>query len=37
MQRPKWAPEAIDISTPSIARGYDYLLGGSHDFAVDRQ
>jgi hypothetical protein len=30
------APGGIDISTPSIARIYDYLLGGSHNFAVDR-
>jgi hypothetical protein len=36
MERPEWAPEGIDISTPSVARGYDYLLGGSHNFAVDR-
>jgi SAM-dependent methyltransferase len=36
MQQPEWAPEGIDISTPSVARSYDYLLGGSHNFAVDR-
>jgi S-adenosyl methyltransferase len=27
----------IDVSTPSPARIYDYWLGGSHNFAVDRE
>jgi SAM-dependent methyltransferase len=36
MERPDWAPESIDIERPSIARMYDYYLGGSHNFAVDR-
>jgi len=36
MQRPDWAPEKIDIERPSVARMYDYYLGGSHNFAVDR-
>lgn len=27
----------IDISRPSAGRIYDYLLGGSHNFEVDRQ
>jgi hypothetical protein len=31
-----WAPDAVDLSRPSIARIYDYFLGGSHNFAVDR-
>jgi len=35
--RPLWAPESIDIERPSAARIYDYLLGGSHNFACDRQ
>ena len=26
--RPVWAPDAIDIETPSAARMYDYFLGG---------
>ncbi|MEJ3748587.1 SAM-dependent methyltransferase [Actinomycetes bacterium KLBMP 9797] len=26
----------IDLDTPSPARVYDYILGGSHNFAVDR-
>lgn len=36
MQRPDWAPDTIDIERPSVARMYDYFLGGSHNFAVDR-
>jgi S-adenosyl methyltransferase len=37
MERPQWVPEDIDIERPSAARFYDYLLGGSHNFAVDRE
>jgi hypothetical protein len=37
MARPDWAPETIDIERPSAARMYDYFLGGSHNFAVDRE
>lgn len=29
-------PDGIDFERPSVARVYDYLLGGSHNFAVDR-
>lgn len=36
MLRPDWAPDEIDIERPSVARMYDYYLGGSHNFAVDR-
>ena len=36
MQRPDWPPETIDVERPSVARMYDYYLGGSHNFAVDR-
>ncbi|ABP55714.1 SAM-dependent methyltransferase [Salinispora tropica] len=36
MVRPDWAPDDIDIERPSVARMYDYYLGGSHNFAVDR-
>lgn len=35
--RPVWAPEEIDIERPSVARMYDYFLGGSHNFAADRE
>lgn len=37
MDRPEWAPEGVDIDRPSAARMYDYMLGGSHNFAVDRE
>lgn len=37
MNQPNWVPEDIDISIPSAARTYDYLLGGAHNFAVDRE
>jgi hypothetical protein len=36
MQRPDWVPESVDIERPNAARMYDYALGGSHNFAVDR-
>lgn len=35
--RPAWAPDSIDMEKPSAARMYDYYLGGSHNFAADRQ
>lgn len=34
--RPDWAPDMIDVERPSVARMYDYYLGGSHNFAADR-
>src|SRR5688572_25790244 len=37
VERPDWAPEGIDIDRPSAARVYDYYLGGTHNFAVDRE
>ncbi|MEU0990849.1 SAM-dependent methyltransferase [Streptomyces sp. NPDC005953] len=37
MERPAWAPPGIDISVPSVSRMYDYYLGGSHNFEVDRE
>src|SRR5262245_20986097 len=36
MDQPDWAPEAVDTERPTAARIYDYLLGGSHNFAADR-
>jgi SAM-dependent methyltransferase len=36
MQRPSWVTEGVDIDRPNAARMYDYALGGSHNFAVDR-
>jgi hypothetical protein len=37
VDRPSWATEDVDLSRPSVARVYDYFLGGSHHFEVDRQ
>ncbi|MER5362740.1 SAM-dependent methyltransferase [Streptomyces sp. NPDC002785] len=37
MERPAWAPQGIDISMPSVSRMYDFYLGGSHNFEVDRE
>jgi SAM-dependent methyltransferase len=37
MERPSWAPAGIDLDRPNAARMYDYALGGSHNFAVDRE
>ncbi|MFE2756267.1 SAM-dependent methyltransferase [Actinosynnema sp. NPDC059335] len=31
-----WIPDDVDTGMPSAARLYDYLLGGGHNFAVDR-
>jgi len=36
VERPSWAPEDVDLDRPSIARVYDYYLGGTHNFAADR-
>jgi SAM-dependent methyltransferase len=32
-----WTPDSIDVERPSVARIYDYLLGGAHNFASDRE
>jgi SAM-dependent methyltransferase len=39
MQPSPPAPEDLDIDTerPTLARAYDYLLGGEHNFASDRE
>ncbi|WP_280235673.1 SAM-dependent methyltransferase [Nocardia cyriacigeorgica] len=37
MDRPAWAPEGVDMQQASPARMYDALLGGSHNFEVDRR
>jgi SAM-dependent methyltransferase len=37
MERPTWAPEGVSLDQPSPARVYDYLLGGSHNSAADRE
>jgi SAM-dependent methyltransferase len=36
VDRPSWAPADVDLDRPSVARVYDYYLGGSHNFAADR-
>lgn len=36
MDRPSWAPTEVDLTRPSVARVYDYYLGGSHNFESDR-
>jgi hypothetical protein len=33
---PEGLPPSVDMSKPNAARIYDYLLGGSHNFAADR-
>jgi hypothetical protein len=30
-------PAGVDMSRPSVARMYDYFLGGTHNFPVDRE
>jgi hypothetical protein len=37
VERPAWAPAELDLDRPNAARMYDYYLGGSHNFAVDRE
>jgi S-adenosyl methyltransferase len=37
LERPSWASGGVNFERPSVARVYDYYLGGSHNFAVDRQ
>jgi S-adenosyl methyltransferase len=32
-----WVPAQVDITVPSMARAYDFLLGGAHNFAPDRE
>jgi hypothetical protein len=36
LEKEKWITEDIDIEKPNIARIYDYLLGGYHNFEIDR-
>ena len=36
MSEPEQVPDGIDTSRPSPARMYDYMLGGTHNFQVDR-
>ncbi len=34
--RAAWVPADVNVDVPSAARVYDYLLGGGHNFLVDR-
>jgi len=36
-QQTNWVPTSVDLEKPSAARSYDYLLGGNHNFQVDRE
>lgn len=36
-QQQDWVPSGVDTSVPSMARTYDFMLGGGHNFAVDRE
>jgi S-adenosyl methyltransferase len=36
VELPGWVPEGVDVTVPNAARVYDYALGGSHNFKVDR-
>lgn len=35
--RPDWAPDSINLDAPSAARVWDYFLGGTHNFEIDRK
>jgi S-adenosyl methyltransferase len=35
-QQTSWVPSTVDMEKPSAARMYDYLLGGNHNFEIDR-
>jgi hypothetical protein len=35
--RAEWSPADVPLDKPSVARMYDYFLGGYHNFAVDRK
>jgi S-adenosyl methyltransferase len=37
MGEPERAPAGVDTSRPSPARMYDYMLGGTHNFEIDRE
>ena len=36
MTTSEWLPDDVPLDKPSSARMYDYLLGGYHNFAIDR-
>ncbi|KAA2261697.1 hypothetical protein F0L68_15725 [Solihabitans fulvus] len=36
VERVSWVPDGVNVELPVSARIYDYLLGGAHNFQVDR-
>lgn len=36
MSKDTWIPDGLDLERPNVARMYDYLLGGYHNFEADR-
>lgn len=36
-ETPDWSPSGVQLDRPSVARVYDYMLGGYHNFEVDRR
>src|SRR5256885_5515853 len=36
LERESWMYPGADPERPNVARVYDYLLGGTHNFSVDR-
>jgi hypothetical protein len=37
MTEEEWVPEEIALDKPNVARMYDYMLGGYHNFEMDRR
>ncbi len=37
MSTPEWPSDEVVLDKPNSARMYDYFLGGSHNFAIDRR
>jgi hypothetical protein len=35
-EQQQWLPPGIQLDRPSVARIYDYMLGGYHNFEIDR-
>ncbi len=35
-EEPDWVPPGVDTKRANVARVYDYLLGGSHNFLADQ-
>ena len=33
---PGWVPPGVDVRRANVARVYDYLLGGRHNFLADQ-